>query len=66
MQDNFLLFKRLQNVRALNVTKKGGKRQELPLEGIISDHLKDGEEIYFQVESMNFWLKVNFRLYSKP
>jgi hypothetical protein len=27
-------------------------------------HLKDGEEIYFRIESMNFWLKVNYKLHS--
>lgn len=64
MQDNFLLYKNLQMVRALNITAKQGKRQELPLEDMVGQHLKDGEEIYFRVESMNFWLKVNFKLSS--
>ena len=51
-------------VRALNITAKHGKRQELPLEDTVGMHLKDGEEIYFRIESMNFWLKVNYKLHS--
>ena len=26
--------------------------------------MRDGEEIYFRLESMNFWLKVHYRLIS--
>jgi len=26
--------------------------------------LRDGEEIYFRIESMNFWLKVHYQLFS--
>ena len=63
MQDDFAMFSKLQNVRVLNLTKKNGKRQELPPEGIIGDHLIDGEEVYFKGDSLNLWLKINFRLF---
>ena len=66
MQDDFAMFSRLQNVRVLNLTKKNGKRQELPEEGLIGDHLIDGEEVYFKGDSLNLWLKINFRLFVQP
>jgi hypothetical protein len=37
---------------------------DIPETGIISDYLQDGEEVFFEITSINFWLKVNFRLYS--
>jgi hypothetical protein len=63
VQDNFELFKGLQLVRVFNLTRKRGKRMELPTEGLVGDYLIDGEEIYFRLESLNFWLKVEYRLY---
>lgn len=39
---------------------------DLPETGVIKDHLQDGEEIFFEITSINFWLKVNFRLYAQP
>jgi len=35
----------------------------LPLDSYITDFLADGDEILFYVDSINFWLKVNFKMY---
>ena len=64
MQDNFQLFKTLDGLRAHNLSKKTKRLADLPETGTISDYLQDGEEIFFELSSINFWLKVNFKLYS--
>ena len=66
MQDNFQLFKTLDGLRAHNLSKKTKRLADLPETGTISDYLQDGEEIFFELSSINFWLKVNFKLYSQP
>jgi hypothetical protein len=66
LQDNLPLFNKLQTVRVQNLTKRVGKRIELPDDGIVGDYLTDGEEVYFKVDSNNFWLKVKFKMFVTP
>jgi hypothetical protein len=66
LQDTFLEFNKLSMLRATNITKIQNKKFELPPDSLISDFLADGDEIMFFVDSINFWLKVNFKMYCLP
>ena len=62
MTNHFDLFKSLDGVRVFNITKVQNKKAVLALEEGVSSLLEDGEEILFELTSLNFWLRVNFRL----
>ena len=54
------IFQSLDGVRAFNITKEKNKQLNLKEEFIISDYLNDGEEVLFEIDSSNFWLRIKF------
>ena len=59
------VFQSLDGVRAFNITKVQNKQLDLKDEFMVSDHLSDGEEVLFEIDSANFWLRIKFQLYSQ-
>ena len=59
------VFQSLDCVRAFNITKVSNKQLDLKEDFVISDYLSDGEEILFEIDSSNLWLRVKFQLYNK-
>ena len=54
------VFQSLDGVRAFNITKVQNKQLDLKEDFLVSDFLSDGEEVLFEIESFNFWLRIKF------
>ena len=59
------MFQSLDGVRAFNITMETDKMRQLDDTDIIDEDFKDGDHIFFEIESINFWLKIKFLLYQK-
>ena len=67
MQQSYDLFNKLDMVRATSVIKASARatlNKALALECEVKEHLADGDEVLFQIDSINFWLCVNFNLFT--
>ena len=56
------MFQSLDAVRAFNITMVKDKMFNLKDEFIVSDYLQDNDEVLFEIDSANLWLKINFSL----
>ena len=54
------VFQSLDGVRAFNITKVQNKQLDLKDDFMVSDYLSDGEEVLFEIDSSNFWLRIKF------
>ena len=59
------VFESLDGVRAYNITMKKDKCRILNEWDIIDEGFQDGDHIFFDIESINFWLRVKFSLYHR-
>ena len=57
------MFQSLDAVRAFNITMVKDKLFNLKDEFLASEYLQDNDEVLFEIDSTNLWLKVNFQLY---
>lgn len=56
-------FQNLEGVRAFNITMDKNKQVDLKDHFLVIDYLDDNDQIWFEIESVNFWLHINFSLY---
>ena len=59
------VFESLDGVRAYNIVMKKDKFRILNEWDIIDEGFQDGDHIFFEIESINFWLRVKFLLYHR-
>ena len=57
------MFQSLDAVRAFNITMVKDKLLNLKDEFIASEYLQDNDEVLFEIDSANLWLKINFQLF---
>ena len=65
MKNSHIDFQSLNFVKAFNITKVSDKLLNLKEEYIVSDYLKPDEEVLFEIDSANFWLRIKFKLYTR-
>ena len=59
------VFESLDGVRAFNITMKKDKFRVLKEWDIIDESFQDGDYVYFELDSLNFWLRIKFLLYHR-
>ena len=65
MKSQFIQFNKLDQVRATSISSMvRGKLQILPQETLVKDHLIDGDEVVFQIDSINFWIKLSYQMHA--
>ena len=57
------MFASLDAVRAFNITMVKDKQVNLKDDFIVSKYLKDNDEVLFEIDSTNLWLRVKFQLF---
>ena len=58
------VFQSLDGVRAFNITKVLNQQLNLKEDFLVSDYLDPDEEVLFEIDSANFWLKLKFQLFN--
>lgn len=58
-------FECLDALRAFNITLEKDKQLTLSEEDIIDEKFQDGDRIFFELDSAQFWLRVRFLLYQR-
>ena len=58
-------FECLDALRAFNITLEKDKQLMLSEEDIIDEKFQDGDRIFFELDSAQFWLRVRFLLYQR-
>ena len=56
-------FESLDGVRAFNITLEKDKMRSLKDSDIIDESFQDRDQIFFEIDSLNFWLRIKFLLY---
>ena len=59
------VFQSLDGVRAFNITIEKDRHRQLLDTDIIDSRFQDGDAIFFEIDSTNFWLRIKFLLYYK-
>ena len=59
------VFESLDGVRAFNITMKKDKHRVLTERDTIDENFVDGDQIFFEINSLNFWLRIKFLLYNR-
>ena len=59
------VFECLDGLRAFNITMERDKQRLLSEEDIIDEMFQDGDRIFFELDSAQFWLRVRFLLYQR-
>ena len=59
------VFEQLDGVRAFNITMKKDKFRVLNDSDVIDESFKDDDHIFFEIDSLNFWLRIKFQLYNR-
>ena len=59
------VFQSLDGVRAFNITIEKDRHRQLLDTDIIDSRFQDGDAIFFEIDSLNFWLRIKFLLYYK-
>ena len=64
--EKFEEFANLDGLKAGNLTKKSEKGQSIriPSSGEMKDHVNDGDTIYFDLTTYQYWLKTNIKIIS--
>ena len=65
MKNSHIDFQSLNFVKAFNITKVSDKLLNLKEDYIVADYLSPDEEVLFEIDSANFWLRIKFQLYTK-
>ena len=56
-------FQSLDAVRAFNITMVKDKQVNLKDDFIAAEYLQDNDEVMFEIDSLNLWLRVKFQLF---
>ena len=59
------VFQSLDGVRAFNITLERDKMRQLKDLDVIDASFKDQDHIFFEIESINFWLRIKFLLHQR-
>ena len=59
------VFESLDGVRAFNITMKKDGFRVLKDEDIIDEIFQEDDHIFFEIDSLNFWLRIKFLLYHR-
>ena len=59
------VFQSLDGVRAFNITIEKDRDRQLLDTDIIDSSFQDGDGIFFEIDSNDFWLRIKFLLYYK-
>lgn len=59
------VFESLDGVRAFNITMEKDKLRQLTEQDIIDESFQNNDLLFFEIESHNFWLRINFLLYNQ-
>ena len=59
------VFESLDSVRAFNITLEKNKQRQFTDEDVIDETFQDHDKIFFEIDSINFWLRVKFLLYQR-
>lgn len=62
--EGFPEFKDLDGLRAINITKKNDDLSEIPIpsSGTVNEHIKNGDYIYFDLITKEYWVKTIVKL----
>lgn len=60
MKNSHIDFQSLNFVKAFNITKVSDKLLNLKEDYIVADYLSPDEEVLFEIDSANFWLRIKF------
>ena len=58
-------FESLDGVRAFNITMEKDKQRQLNDWDLIDETFAEGDHIFFEIDSINFWLRIKFLLYHR-
>ena len=64
MESNYELYRNLRGLKAEYVIKKN-RQQKLEPKEIVKDVLTDGEEVLFELQSNDLWLRIKFNLFDR-